>query len=244
LILLPLLLKLWIRLNLVGKFALTYGTALTSFLLREHFDFFGIWQLKAIIVEVPGAFCFGVLSRGSMAMAGMLLGEIVIHPNASERGADYLAYVLYALGAAALGVFFFQNQDSLPIVLNALAHNAGKHPPSFTFLTFSLGGAAIILAYCLRLSAFERALSAPFKILGSESLWCFNLHLLIIFIGYRYLLGLRHNVTYGQALMLTAINIMILVSTCLIRRAWKKARKSHDRAPRPNRRLARDADAI
>ncbi|MEZ4270105.1 MAG: heparan-alpha-glucosaminide N-acetyltransferase domain-containing protein [Myxococcota bacterium] len=59
---------LWNFLPFIGRVIFTLSMGIASYWLRENFDFWGIWQLKAILVEHPKAFCFGVLSRGSMAL--------------------------------------------------------------------------------------------------------------------------------------------------------------------------------
>jgi Protein of unknown function (DUF418) len=43
----------------------------------------------------------------------------------------------------------------------------------------------------------------PFRLIGREALLCFNLHIIVIFIFYRYLFDMRHTVSYAQALWAT-----------------------------------------
>jgi uncharacterized membrane protein YeiB len=95
----------------------------------------------------------------------------------------------------------------------AIAKNFGKHPPNLHFSIFSLAGAFSILGFCLIIPNKLTALFKPFALIGKESFFCFNYHLILIFVGYRYILGLRWQVTYGQTMLAFAI---VFISAMLL----------------------------
>jgi len=215
LLLLPLVLPLWAKMSIGTKLITIYAMLFLAQVLRESFDFWGLWQLKAIIVETRGAYCFGVLTRGALALAAITLGEIFFLKHL-ENPVKTLAGVCLALGIALLASFLWQYYDDLENVLRALAHNAGKHPPNMRFMSFSLGGALIIFSLVLYLFPLVPQIFAPFVAVGKESLFCFNFHIIILFIVFRDLFDLRENVNYAQALSLTVALFALAVAISVI----------------------------
>lgn len=220
-LLLPFILPLWKALPLLDKVMLTAGFAVSSHLLRLHFDFWGIWQLKAILVEQEGTFCFGVLSRGAMALFGLLLGQFLVGSRDLWRQACFLGAFSILIGGAMLAAFAMLHSNDLHAVLRRLAHNYGKHPPNLTFLLYSGGGALVLLGIFLPMRGPLVVLLKPLQIIGRESLFAFNFHIVFVWVIYRYLLDLRHRVTYDQALLLTGLVFSCAVFGAMLNR-WRK----------------------
>jgi hypothetical protein len=207
LLVLPLLLPLLSRLSVWTQLLIAFAMAVTAELLRGRFDFFGIWQLEAIFIEHPDTFCFGLLTRGALVIAGIGLGSTLVE-HSRERMVS-LAQGLVLVGLAALALFYLLYEKRLDQVFVGIAKNSGKHPPAMAFMTFSVGGAALMLGLILAVPPLLAPLLWPLRVLGKESLFCFVTHILVIFVGYRYLLGLRRDVTYQEALGLVAINLLV-----------------------------------
>jgi fucose 4-O-acetylase-like acetyltransferase len=68
----------------------------------------------------------------------------------------------------------------------------------------------------------------PFEILGKESLVTFNFHIIFIFLGLRWLFGLKRfkhpEVTYGQALLLVLVTTAACIGVAMLN-TWRKKRK-------------------
>lgn len=221
-LLLPFVLRPLSRLSVVGLLFFAWMLGLASDTVREAYDFGGVWQLQAVLVEHPKAFCFGLFTRGAFVLVGMALGK-ALGRGPSAAPARELATgwnrvdpwgqrsqvggALLAVGVAALATFFAMHWEELGKVTLALAKNWGKHPPNLPFLLWSVGGAALVLGLLLRLEAAGRRPLAWLEHLGRESLLCFNLHILVIFLLFRGAFGLRHEVSYGEALGLTLVNL-------------------------------------
>ncbi len=194
--------------------------------LRENCDFFGIVQLKAILVEADGTFVFGLMSRGPYVLMGIFFGELISRsPEVPERR-QQVAVLLISLGVMFLGLFLVNYWSVLDPVMTAMAKNAGKHPPQEYFTQFSLGGSLIISGLCLFITKTPWILK-PLEILGKESLACFSTHLIVIFVGLRWALGLKvmkgpAQVTYPQSLALMVAVIGICIVVALLNRARKE----------------------
>ncbi|MEE8408001.1 MAG: OpgC domain-containing protein [Myxococcota bacterium] len=213
-LLLVVLLPLWKKLPFFGKGMMVAAFAISSWWLQNNFDFWGIWQLKAVLVEDDRAFCYGVIGRGAMALAGLYLGDLFLSRGDREVQSVKLGVLALFLGVACLGTFItFQHTGVFAqmgyefrttyALLRSLAMNWGKHPPNLPFFLFSNGGAMTLLGLFLLARGPALTLLKPLTIIGRESFVCFNFHIVMIFVGYRYFLDLRHNVTYPQALALT-----------------------------------------
>jgi len=209
LLLMPLFLGWWRRLSLWPQLFTAYAVGLSGYLLREQFDFWGIWQLKAVLVEDSRAYCFGLLTRGSLALFGMALGGTLLGPDRDARFRR-LSQALWALGTVLLVSFFIEYRVMLDGLFLAMAKNYGKHPPNLPFMMVSLGGAMVLLGTFLRARGRVAGwVLGPLAVLGRDALFCFNAHILIIFLGYRSFYGLRHQVTYEQAVALTVLNALL-----------------------------------
>ncbi|MEZ4270104.1 MAG: hypothetical protein R3C68_01280 [Myxococcota bacterium] len=86
----------------------------------------------------------------------------------------------------------------------------------------------VLLGFFLLAQPILGILFFPLKVIGKQSLFAFNFHIIFIWVAYRYLLGLRHNVTYTQALWLTAV---VFVGAC-VGAALKSRRQNSLRHPK------------
>jgi uncharacterized membrane protein len=237
---LPFFLRPLSGLSVASLLFVAWMLGLGSEVVREAWDFGGNWQLEAVLVERRRTFCFGLFPRGGFVLAGMAIGQALRQaPLLSDSRelaelstcADPLARrrevgrALLALGAAALCTFFAVYRQDLGDVTRALAKNWGKHPPNVAFLLWSAGGAAVVLGLLLRLEKEGMRPLLWLELLGRESLLCFNAHILIIFLLFRNAFGLRHAVSYGEALGLTLLNLAMCALAAygkgLLSRAWK-----------------------
>jgi uncharacterized membrane protein len=214
-LLVPFILMLWSRLGIVGKASLVYLFALSGFLLEQHFDFWGVWQIKAIVSEHQGTFCFGILPRGAMALFGLLLGEVLLRGEDRKQAMFMLAKICFLLGLALLSTYFSLYWENLQQVTLRIAKNVGKHPPAMPFMLWSIGGSLACLGFCLALPKILLKLCWPLKIIGKQSFFCFNFHIIVIFYFYRYVFDLRRNVSYEESLMLFG-----LLSVMSVAAAW------------------------
>jgi fucose 4-O-acetylase-like acetyltransferase len=191
--------------------------------LLRHFDFFGIEQLQALIVEHPDYYTWGQLARGPLVLFGMLLGGLLLQHHGSREGRLRLAATLAAVGGAALLLFLVLARADLHAELLAIARNAGKHPPELRFMLFSVGGALLVLAACIAGGARLAAWLRPVTLIGTEALKAFVFHIFVIFVILRLLLGYFHTITYMHAFWLTLL--LILATAAWIKlTAWIQQR--------------------
>lgn len=231
-LLLPLILPLWKRLPVAGRVGLVAVFGISGYALQS-FDFWGIWQLKAVLVETDHTFCFGVITRGTMALAALLFGGLFLDKTDLRRTSTVLGLVSVLLGLGALALFYHLRGEQLYVTLRMLAKNWGKHPPELVFLLWSSGGALLLLGFFLLLRGPALSLFRPFTIIGRESLFSFNLHIILVFVGVRYLLDLRRSVTYEQALMITG-GVFVAAVVFARLNTWRKelAKQVDERAAR------------
>ena len=95
----------------------------------------------------------------------------------------------------------------------AIAKNYGKHPPNLHFSAFSLGGAFGLMGICLIIPSMLTNLFKPFSLIGKEAFFCFNYHLFLIFVVYRYLFDLRWKLSYEYTLLAVGV---VFVSAFLL----------------------------
>jgi hypothetical protein len=211
----PWFLPLWARMSLAWRWASPVLMGLVSWLLLRHFDFWGVEQLQALVVEHPDYYTWGQLARGPLVLFGMLLGGLVLQHHADRRDRMRLAAGMALVGAAAVLLFLFLARADLHAELLAIARNAGKHPPELRFMLFSVGGALLVLGACLAGGARLAAWLRPVTVIGTEALKAFVFHIFVIFVFLRLLLGYFHTITYMHAL---ALSVALILATA----AWIK----------------------
>lgn len=159
--------------------------------------------LKAILIEDAEVYTWGQLTRGPLVLIGLLIGEAI---RVSQDSWRLRLRLIGTLGGAAVLcalVFVALAWPELQRTFYNLAYNVGKHPPDATFMAFSLAGAFAILALALFGGRTLALLLKPISIIGSNSLQAFIFHIVVIFVGFRFLLGFDDSVSYAQALTLT-----------------------------------------
>lgn len=203
----PLLLPLWKRTPILLKVGYVAAMIYGHFYFSYNFSWENI-SLKAIMVENRGYFTFGQLTRGPLVLFGLILGEQVYQARRDKWLMFIISLILISLGAALLGMHFGMHKEMYFETLLGLAKNAGKHPPSQSFMLFSLGGALMLCGMGLAGGRILSRIFYPITLIGRYSLEVFVFHIMVIFIVYRYLLDYYHNVDYLMALNLTAILIL------------------------------------
>lgn len=210
------LIPFWSRSGYVAKILIIAAIGYSGVLLNQHFEFFGNWQIKAIFVEYKGTFCYGQFQRGALALFGMLIGGALLK-RGNFKIDKYKLGAVSVLLAIGLGAFFMyltrESPEYRSEILMKISKNWGKHPPNLEFMTFSLFGAFSLLGLCMLVPGFLTIIFKPFSLIGREPFLCFNWHLILIFVGFRYLLGLRWQVTYGETIALFCV---VFVSSFLI----------------------------
>lgn len=224
----PLLLPLWRKLPIWAGLGITVGLALLGKLL-SYWDFGGVVQIKAMVVEQPGFFCYGILTRGPMALFGIFIGDLIGRAMDFHQRRKQVAAGLVGVGLFMVLLMFIAYQENLSRILVDMAKNIGKHPPRLYFVLFSTGGALFVLGLCLFIKGRGPWVLKPFEILGKESLVTFNFHIIFIFLGLRWLFGLkrfRHpEVTYPEALLLVLVTTAACIGAALLNTARKKRKR-------------------
>ena len=224
----PWLLPLWARTPGLLRWSSPALMALLSWWLLRNFDFFGLEQLQAIVVEHPDYYTWGQLTRGPLVLLGLLIGALVLRHYHDRRARLMLAGALATAGAALLLAFWHLAGDEVVEVLRKVGRNRGKHPPELMFMLFSMGGALALLA--LAVAGGERLAHAlkPVTVIGSDALMAFVFHIVVIFVLLRDVLGYYRSVPYEFALGLTcalilATALFIAVLQWIQRRSWRSA---------------------
>lgn len=199
----PWLLPLWARTPALLRWASPALLALASWWLLEHFGFWGVPQLQALLVEHRDYYTWGQLARGPLVLLGLLIGGLMLRCYRQTRTRMMLAGALALAAVALLVAFRVLAGDGLDNALQAIARNVGKHPPELMFMLFSLGGALGLLALALAGGELLARVLRPVTIIGSDALMAFVFHLAVIFILFRDVLGYFHNVSYEFALVLS-----------------------------------------
>lgn len=209
----PWLLPLWARTPAPLRWASPVLLALASGWLLKHFDFWGIPQLQALLVEHPDYYAWGQFARGPLVLLGLLIGGVLLRSYGRTGTRMALAGALALAAVALLAAFGALAGDDLDAQLQAIARNAGKHPPELMFMLFSLGGALGLLALAIAGGELLARVLRPVTLIGSDALMAFIFHLAVIFILFRDVMGYLHTVPYTFAL---ALSIGLILATA----AW------------------------
>ncbi|MDN3520670.1 acyltransferase family protein [Halomonas ramblicola] len=197
---LPWVLPLWRRLPLASRLLLPVATALLAGWLERHASFWGLEPLKAILVEDADHYTWGQLSRLPLVMLGLLIGEALLRCHASPASMRRLVAGLAGFGVVMLLGFFGLARGDPYAALLAVAWNDGKHPPGLGFTLFSLGGALVILAFCLWGGRAAARGLRPIGVIGGDALQAFIFHIVAIFLVFRFLLEAWQAYPYPQVL--------------------------------------------
>jgi len=203
---LPWVLPLWPRLPAWARWSSPL-VAIALTLTLQQFDFWGVAQLQALVVEHPDFYTWGQLSRLPLVLLGLLLGGLILQARDDDARRWRLAAGVGAAGLALLAVFAVLAAPAIGEALLAIARNAGKHPPELQFMLYSLGGALCLLAIAVAGGRRLAAVLRPLTVIGSNALQAFVFHIVVIFVLFRLLFGWFHTVDYGFALTMSLLLI-------------------------------------
>lgn len=203
----PFFLPVWARMPLWARLATPVVLTICSTLLRQHFDFWGVEQVQALLVEHEDHYTWGQISRAPLVFLGLLLGELLRHYYYTPLR-KRVAFCLAGVSLLLFSLYLILSGPELHQELMSVALNEGKHPPELLFMLFSMGGAFGVLSLGLFGGEKLAALLRPITIIGSDALQAFIFHIFVIFVLFRYLLGYWHDTTYQHALTLTLCLIL------------------------------------
>lgn len=215
----PWLLPAWRRAPALLRWSSPVLATALCWLVASRFDFGGVPQVQALLVEHPDYYTWGQLSRLPLVLAGLLLGGVLAGAHHDTGQRLLLAGAVALAGLLALLVFRQLAGDGLDQLLPAIARNAGKHPPEMMFMLFSVGGALLLLGLCMAGGNMLAAALRPFTLIGTDALMAFIVHITIIFVLFRDWLGLLGNVSYQQALGLA---LLLIAFTALWIGGWQR----------------------
>jgi len=224
LIWIPFFLPFWGRSGNVIKFILIVSLAGWGYLLNLHWQVNPLenmtsWIVRNILVETKGQFTYGQFQRGAIVFLGLWIGELIRrNPKKSLR----VPVVLTILSVGFFRLFFWLATNDLSYHYQTIAKNMGKHPPTAIFISFSLGGALALLAFCFCLPSKLVRLFFPIIQIGKTPLFSFSFHIVVLFVILRYWLDLLNNVTYVEALSLA---VAVLLATSICSKIWKRHKK-------------------
>lgn len=221
----PWLLPLWAKTPAVLRWLSPIPVAFASWWLLHHFDFWGVPQLQALLVEHPDYYTWGQLARGPLVLVGLLIGGLLLRYYGDRRTRLALAGAL-ALVAAVLLAWFVARAGDLQPLLVEIGRNAGKHPPQLMFMLFSVGGAFALLALAVAGGELLAKGLRPIAIIGSDALMAFIVHIGVIFLLFREAMGLYQAVSYGRALVLTALLLAATATWTWLWQAMKRRRRA------------------
>ena len=222
----PFLLPLWARTPALLRWASPVLMALAGWWLLENFDFWGVPQIQALIVEHPDYYTWGQLARGPLVLLGLLIGGLLLRAHDDPRLRLALAGGLVAAGALGLAVFALLAGDDVVGQIREIAGNAGKHPPGMLFMLYSVGGALVLLGLAVAGGNLLARWLRPITVIGSDALMAFVFHIGVIFILLRDVLGYYQNVSYEHALTMALLLIpataaFIWLLQWIQRRSWR-----------------------
>ncbi|MEX1058451.1 MAG: OpgC domain-containing protein, partial [Natronospirillum sp.] len=215
----PFFLPLWARMPLFLRLLSPAVLAAAGVWLAEHFHFWDLPPLRAILVEHEDYYTWGQFTRGPLIFLGLMIGEALALCNGSSRYRRSLAAGLLLVALSLFASFVVLSAPDTLGEIQAIARNIGKHPPQTLFMLFSLGGAFLILAFSVAGGQTLARWLAPFTIIGSNALQAFIFHILVIFVGFRYLMGYWHSVSYEFALWLT-LGLILATAVWIKLIAW------------------------
>ncbi len=210
-ILIAIFIPIWIRMNWILRIITIIVVAVSGVLLEKYFDFWGYWQIKAMLVEYPRTYCYGQFQRGAVVLFAMFLGGIFLERAGFNKDKFVLGAVSIGLAVVFGTVFLIlagQSELQTYDILLKISKNWGKHPPNALFMSFSLFGAFSIFGLCLIVPSWLTFLFKPISLIGKEPFFCFNWHLILIFVVFRYIMNLRWDVTYTETILLFAVAFM------------------------------------
>ncbi|MCD9027392.1 DUF1624 domain-containing protein [Luteimonas sp. BDR2-5] len=223
----PWLLPLWAKAPAWLRWLSPVPVAFASWWLLHHFDFWGVPQLQAVLVEHPDYYAWGQLARGPLILVGLLIGGLLLRCYGDPRTRLALAGGLTLVAAVLLGWFLLRAGDAeLRPLLVQIARNVGKHPPQLMFMLFSVGGAFALLALAIAGGQTLAKWLRPVAVIGSDALMAFIVHISVIFLLFREVLGYYQAVSYERALLLTAI---LIVATAAWIWLWQRMKQAVQR---------------
>lgn len=203
----PFMLPLWARAPAWLRWSSPVLMGLACWWLLENFDFWGVPQLQALVVEHPDYYTWGQLARGPLVLLGLLVGGLLLRARDDPARRMALAGGLVAAGALSLAAFALLAGGDVVEEIRAIAGNAGKHPPGLRFMLYSVGGALALLGLALAGGNALARWLRPVTLIGSDALMAFVFHIGVIFILLRDVLGYYQDVSYQYALALALLLI-------------------------------------
>ena len=203
----PFLLPLWARAPALLRWVSPALMALAGWWLLENFDFWGVPQLQALIVEHPDYYTWGQLARGPLILLGLLIGGLLLRAYDDPGRRMALAGGLAGAGVVALAAFALLAGDDVTGQIREIAGNAAKHPPGMLFMLYSVGGALALLGLAIAGGGLLARWLRPVTLIGSDALMAFVFHIVVIFVLLRDVLGYYQTVSYEYALLLALLLI-------------------------------------
>ena len=182
---------------------------------------FGVPQLRAILVEDPDHYTWGQLARIPLVLLGLLAGGLLLRWNGELRTRLLLGAGIAIAGLALLAGFAMLAEGPLRPVLVEIGRNEGKHPPGLLFSLFSVGGALLLLGACVAGGGVLARALRPLAVVGSDALMAFIVHISVIFLLLRSVLGWYQAVSYEHALLLSGL---LVVATAAWIALWQALR--------------------
>src|SRR5690606_14968262 len=156
-----------------------------------------------------------------LVLLGLLVGGLLLRWNQQTRSRLLLAGGIVVAGLLLLAAFAHLAGEPLRPVLVEVGRNHGKHPPGLLFSLFSVGGALVLLGLGVAGGNLLARWLRPLAVGGSASLMAFIVHISVIFLLLRSVLGYYQAVSYEYALLLSG---GLVVVTAAWIGSWKAMR--------------------
>lgn len=222
----PWLLPLWARTPAVLRWASPLLVGGLWWWVSGHVDF-DSQPLKAVLVEDHELYTWGQLSRLPLVLMGLLAGGLLLRWNQETRSRLLLAGGIVVAGLLLLAAFAYLAGEPLRPVLVEIGRNHGKHPPGLLFSLFSVGGALVLLGLSVAGGNLLARWLKPLAVVGSDSLMAFIVHISVIFLLLRSVLGYYQAVSYEYALLLSGGLVVVTAAWIAL---WKAMRMRMRRA--------------